>query len=142
MKQLNKWQNAIFMVSALLMVVGAGAGIFRWYYFPYVYAVGAIGYASMQMLQRYEGRDFTIRRLRRVMLFSDVLLLLTAVFMFASQDNSLGLDRIIYLQYVNNNWVVVLLVAAVLQLYTTYRISSELEKEAIVHLHIISRWLK
>ena len=130
MKQLNKWQNAIFMVSALLMVVGAGAGIFRWYYFPYVYAVGAIGYASMQMLQRYEGRDFTIRRLRRVMLFSDVLLLLTAVFMFASQDNSLGLDRIIYLQYVNNNWVVVLLVAAVLQLYTTYRISSELEKEA------------
>ena len=130
MKQLNKWQNAIFMVSALLMVVGAGAGILRWYYLTYVYAVGAIGYASMQMLQRYEGRDFTIRRLRRVMLFSDVLLLLTAVFMFASQDNSLGLDRIIYLQYVNNNWVVVLLVAAVLQLYTTYRISSELEKEA------------
>ena len=130
MKQLNKWQNAIFMVSALLMVVGAGAGIFRWYYFPYVYAIGAIGYASMQMSQRYEGRDFTIRRLRRVMLFSDVLLLLTAVFMFASQDNSLGLDRIIYLQYVNNNWVVVLLVAAILQLYTTYRISSELEKEA------------
>lgn len=130
MKQLNKWQNAIFMVSALLMVVGAGAGIFRWYYFPYVYAIGAVGYASMQMLQRYEGRDFTIRRLRRVMLFSDVLLLLTAVFMFASQDNSLGLDRIIYLQYVNNNWVVLLLVAAILQLYTTYRISSELEKEA------------
>ena len=130
MKQLNKWQNAIFVVGALLMVIGAVAGIFKWYYFPYVYALGAIGYTSMQMLQRYEGRDFTIRRLRRVMVFSDVLLLLTAVFMFASQDNSLGLDRIIYLQYVNNNWVVVLLVAAILQLYTTYRISSELEKEA------------
>ena len=130
MKQLNKWQNAIFVVGALLMVVGAAAGIFKWYYFPYVYALGAIGYTSMQMLQRYEGRDFTIRRLRRVMVFSDVLLLLTAVFMFSSQDNSLGLDRIIYLQYVNNNWVVVLLVAAILQLYTTYRISSELEKEA------------
>ena len=130
MKQLNKWQNAIFVVGALLMVVGAVAGIFKWYYFPYVYALGAIGYTSMQMLQRYEGRDFTIRRLRRVMVFSDVLLLLTAVFMFSSQDNSLGLDRIIYLQYVNNNWVVVLLVAAILQLYTTYRISSELEKEA------------
>ena len=40
------------------------------------------------------------------------------------------LQMVIYLQYVNNNWVVVLLVAAVLQLYTTYRISSELEKEA------------
>lgn len=130
MKQLNKWQNAIFIMSALLMVIGAATGIFRWTYFPYVYAIGAIGYASMQLLQRYEGRNFTIRRLRRFMILSDILLLLTGVLMFASQDNALGLDRLIYLQYVNNNWVVILLVAAVLQLYTTYRISNELEKEA------------
>ena len=130
MKQLNKWQNAIFIVSALLMVAGAGAGLFRWPYFPYVYAMGAVGYASMQLLQRYEGQNFVIRRLRRVMILSDVLLLFTGVLMFASQDNALGLDRYVYLQYVNNNWVVILLVAAILQLYTTYRISSELEKEA------------
>ena len=130
MKQLNKWQNAIFIMSALLMVIGAATGIFRWTYFPYVYAIGAIGYASMQLLQRYEGRNFTIRRLRRFMILSDILLLLTGVLMFASQDNALGLDRLIYLQYVNNNWVVILLVAAVLQLYTTYRISNELENEA------------
>ena len=130
MKQLNKWQNAIFIVSALLMVAGAAAGLFRWSYFPFVYAMGAVGYASMQLLQRYEGRNFVIRRLRRVMILSDVLLLFTGVLMFASQDNALGLDRYVYLQYVNNNWVVILLVAAILQLYTTYRISSELEKEA------------
>lgn len=130
MKQLNKWQNAIFIVSALLMVAGAAAGLFRWPYFPYVYAMGAVGYASMQLLQRYEGQNFVIRRLRRVMILSDVLLLFTGVLMFASQDNALGLDRYVYLQYVNNNWVVILLVAAILQLYTTYRISSELEKEA------------
>ena len=82
------------------------------------------------MLQRYEGNNYVIRRLRRVMILSDVLLLFSGALMFASQDNALGLDRIVYLQYINNNWVVILLVSAVLQLYTSFRISNELEKEA------------
>lgn len=130
MKQLNKWQTAISFIGALLMVAGAVLSILRWSYFSYVYAVGAIAYVAMQMLQRYEGRNFTIRRLRRIMLLSDVLLLFVAVLMFASQGNALGLDWIYYLSYVRNNWVVVLLIAAILQLYTSYRIGAELEKEA------------
>jgi len=130
MKQLNKWQEILFALSALVMVVGAGAGIFRWSYFPYVYSVGAIGYVCLQLLQRYEGRNIAIRRLRRVVIMSDFLLLLTGVFMFASQGNTLGLDRYLYMQYIQNNWVILLLVAAVLQLYTSFRISNEIEKEA------------
>ena len=35
-----------------------------------------------------------------------------------------------YLIYTMNKWVVVLLVAAVLEVYTTHRMSNELEKEA------------
>ena len=130
MKKLNNWQNAIFLVGALLMVAGAVLSFLKWTYFPYIYAIGAMGYASMQMLQSYEGNNITIKRLRRIMLLSDVLLLLVAVLMFASQGNALGLDWIYYLNFVRNNWVVVLLIAAVLQLYTSFRISSELEKEA------------
>ena len=49
--------------------------------------------------------------------------------MFASHGNALGLDWLYYLNYVKNNWVVLLLLASILQLYTTYRISNELEKE-------------
>jgi len=63
-------------------------------------------------------------------LLSDILLLFVAVLMFASQGNALGLDWIYYLNYVHNNWIVVLLIAAALQLYTSFRIGSELEKEA------------
>lgn len=129
MRQLNKIENTIFLIGALLMLAGAVAGLFRWQWFPYVYAVGAVCFASMQMLQRYEGTNFTIRRLRRIMLLSDVLFLVTALLMFAGQGNALGLDWIYYLNYVKNNWVVLLLLAAILQLYTTYRISNELEKE-------------
>ncbi len=130
MRQLNNWQNAIFLVGALLMVVGAGASLLQWPVAPYVFAFGALGFASMQMLQRYEGSNFVIRRLRRIMLLSDVLFLVSAVLMFASQENVFGLSHITYLQYVYNKWVVTLLIAAILQLYTTHRIDNELEKEA------------
>jgi hypothetical protein len=50
--------------------------------------------------------------------------------MFAGNGNPLGFDQITYISYIRGNWVVLLLLAAVLQLYTTYRISSELEQEA------------
>ena len=112
------------------MVVGAGASLLQWSAAPYVFALGALGFASMQMLQRYEGSNFVIRRLRRIMLLSDVLFLVSAVLMFASQENVFGLSHITYLQYVYNKWVVTLLIAAILQLYTTHRIGNELEKEA------------
>ena len=130
MKQLNKIESSIFALGALLKLAGAVMGLFKWMWFPYLYAVGAICFASMQMLQRYEGSNLVIRRLRRIMLLSDVLFLFTAVLMFANQGNALGLDWIYYLNYVKNNWVVLLLLAAILQLYTTYRIDHELEKEA------------
>jgi hypothetical protein len=130
MNELNKTQNMIFLAGAVLMVVGAGASLVQWAVAPYLFALGALGFASMQMLQRYEGQSFVIRRLRRIMLLSDVLFLVSAVLMFASQGNVFHLDHITYLQYIYNKWVVTLLIAAILQLYTTHRISHELEKEA------------
>lgn len=83
----------------------------------------------MQMQQRYEGRSVTIRRLRRIMLLSDVMFLVAALLMFAGQDNIFGLDHLTFLQYVYNKWVVALLIAAILQLYSMHRINQELEKE-------------
>jgi hypothetical protein len=130
MRQLNKWQTVIYLAGATLMVVGAGGQLLQWGAAPYVYALGALGFASMQMLQRYEGSSFVIRRLRRIMLLSDVLFLVSAVLMFASQGNIFHIDHLTYLQYVYNKWVVTLLIAAILQLYTSHRIGQELEKEA------------
>lgn len=130
MKQLNKFQTFIFLAGALLMVVGAGASLLQWSLAPYVFAVGALGFTTMQMLQRYEGTNFVIRRLRRIMLLSDVMFLVSAVLVFASQGNMFHLSQITYLQYVYNKWVVTLLIAAILQLYTTHRIGNELEREA------------
>ena len=130
MKELNKIQTAIFLFGGILMAIGAGTTLLGWGSAPYIYAIGALGFASMQMLQRYEGQNFTIRRLRRMMLLSDVLFLVAALLMFASKGNVFGLSYITYIEYVYNKWVIVLLIAALLQLYSMHRIGSELDKEA------------
>ena len=130
MKELNKLQTAIFLFGGILMAVGAGTTLLGWGSAPYIFAIGALGFSSMQMQQRYEGQNFTIRRLRRMMLLSDVLFLVAALLMFASKGNFLGLSYITYIEYVYNKWVVLLLAAALLQLYSMHRIGSELEKEA------------
>lgn len=130
MKQLSKTESALFLIGGLLMVAGAAGSLFLQWWAAYAFAPGSLLYAAMQMRQRYEGTDITIRRLRRIMLISDVLFLLAALLMLANKSNFLGLDFLIYLQYVHNNWIVLVLLAAVLQLYTTHRIAHELDKEA------------
>ena len=129
MKQLSKWETYVMLVGGLLMVVGAGANVLFCSWAPYVFAPGSLLFVAMQLRQRYEGRDFTIRRLRRIQIISDVLFLVAGLLMIANQSNFLPLDQLSYIKYVHNNWVVVLLVAAVLQLYTSHRITNELEKD-------------
>ena len=130
MKQLSKLQNAIFLGGAILMLLGAAMGMFWKEVAPYVFSIGALAYVSMQVQQRYEGQNYTIQRLRRIMLISDILLILVAALMFADYGNPFGLEHLTWLNYIHNNWVVALLLAALIQLYTVFRIDSELRQEA------------
>ena len=129
MRQLSKTETILLLLGGLLMVVGAGASMFLQSWASYVFAPGALLFVAMQLRQRYEGNNFTIRRLRHIMIISDLLFLVAALLMFANQSNFLGLDYLSYIKYVHNNWIVVLLVAAILQLYSSYRIANELEKD-------------
>lgn len=128
MRQLNKIENTILLFGAVMMVIGSGANIFAQPWAPYVFGMGTVGYVLMQLKQKYEGSNVAIKRLRRMVIISDVCLLLAALMMFANMDNLFRLDAVTYIKYVHNNWVVVLLVAAMLQLYTSHRISKEILK--------------
>ena len=130
MRQLSSIETAILLIGGLLMVVGAGGSMFLQSWAAYIFAPGALLFAAMQMRQSYDGNNFTIRRLRRIQLTSDVLFLLAGLLMLANQSNFFGIDLLLYIKYVHNNWIVVLLVAAILQLYASHRIANELEKEA------------
>lgn len=129
MRQLSKWETAVMLLGGLLMVVGSGAYVLLRSWAAYVFAPGALLFVAMQLRQRYEGSNVNVRRLRRMVFFSDFLFLLAGLLMIANESNFFGISQLAYLQYVHNNWIVVLLLAAILQLYTSHRIANELEKE-------------
>ena len=129
MKQLSKIKTILYATGGMLMVVGALLAILRFDFAPLLFIPGVVMFVSMQMLQRYDGENINIKRLRRIMLMSDVLLMVSALLMYAGHGNPFQLDQITYVQYIGNNWVVALLIGAVLQLYATHRIGKELEKE-------------
>ncbi|MBR3522123.1 MAG: hypothetical protein IKN75_06360 [Prevotella sp.] len=137
MRELTKIQSIILAVGALLMVVGTGCVVFD--FMPQiasvVFAVGAVMFVAMQAQNVYTGSNFTIIRLRRIMLFADACFIIAAVlllenayrFIFPLFQGSIeGYNN--YVRYINNNWVVALLVAAILEMYTTHRIESEIKK--------------
>ena len=137
MRQLSRRESLALFIGACLMVVGAGLYVFgEQLVAPWIFTPGTLLFAAMQIRQRYEGTDITLRRLRRIMLTGACFFVVSALFMIENSYHFVypvflkyGIDGYnAYLVYVHNNWVVALLVAAVLQLYSTHRISSELNK--------------
>lgn len=140
MKQLNSLQNLIFLAGGALMVIGVALNFFDFQQVAAcLFLVGAVCFGGMQMMQTYEGNNVVIRRLRRIMTLADVLFIVSGLLLLEQNFNFLmplfqknGMQGMIYYaQYVvHNNWVLVLFVAALLELYTMHRISSELAEEA------------
>lgn len=121
MKKLNKIQTLLFRLGGIAMLVGAVLNPLESKVAPYIYCVGALMFASMQMMESYEGNSFVIRRLRRQQIIGSLLLMLSGVAMFGNAF------RIEYMRH--NEWLIVMLIAAILELYTAFRIPAELKKE-------------
>lgn len=102
------------MIGAGLLLIGAMLQITRWEFSPYLYTLGAIFFAYVQVMDGYEGKNLIVRRLRRQQILGAVLLVFAGVLMFFTR---------------HNEWILCLTVAAILELYTAFRIPSELEKE-------------
>ena len=111
---MSKTYQIIQGVGAVLLLVGAMLQITRWELSPIIYTIGAVMFAYVQVMSRYEGKNLIIRRLRRQQILGAVLLVFAGVLMFVTK---------------HNEWVLCLTIAAILELYTAFRIPSELEKE-------------
>lgn len=116
------------------MVIGAGcyAFIYAQQVVCWVYLAGALLFASMQVSETYEGNNQAVKRLKRIMTFADIffvlsgLLMVDSAYMFMRDSFT---DIVSYYNLVYNKWVLLLLVAAILEMYTMHRISAELKKE-------------
>lgn len=102
------------MAGAILLLLGAMLQITRWELSPVIYTIGAVLFAYVQVMDGYQGQNLTIRRLRRQQILGAVLLVFTGVLMFVMK---------------RNEWIVCLTIAAILELYTAFRIPAEMEKE-------------
>lgn len=121
MKELDKRLLALQLIAAVLMVVGAAVFIWNPIVATVLYTVGVLVFCPLQMMQRYEGKNFILRRLRRQQLLGLVAFLCAACCM-VMQVGRFGFTH-------RNEWVVFLAVGCVLELYTAFRIPAELEKE-------------
>ncbi|MBR6445441.1 MAG: hypothetical protein IKS94_03285 [Prevotella sp.] len=139
MRPLNRLQNLLFLVGGILMVLGATAFVLMWHreVACWVFLVGAVLFAVIQSMQMYEGNNTTIRRLKKILNVADLFFILAAILMVDTVHHFLlpifrsgGSDGYYtYIEYVYNKWVVLLLAAAILEVYATFRISSEFERE-------------
>ena len=123
---MSRVQSMLFLVGGILMVLGAGCFAFMYAreVACWIYLVGALLFAWMQVSEIYEGNNPTIKRLKRIMTLADILFVFSGLLMVDTFTNYTT-----YIEVVYNKWVLLLLVAAILEMYTMHRISSCLKKE-------------
>ncbi|MDE5985843.1 MAG: hypothetical protein K2H16_00980 [Prevotella sp.] len=147
MIQNNKYNGIIMLLGGLIMVVCTGLLIAsmlmsncNWAsvvvkIVPWAYIIGATAYVIAQRMDVKAGGTLTLRRLYSIQLISGIcfilagLLMVEHVYHFIQPLVVSNIDSYFtYIQVVHNNWVVLLLVGAILQMYTTHRISYETRK--------------
>lgn len=110
---MKKLIPALFIVGAVLLLAGAAVYITGWPYSPHVYTIGATLVALAQLNMPPQGNSLALKRLRRQQLTGAALLIGTGGLMFYTHGNE---------------WIVSLTIAALLELYTAWRIPQEEEK--------------
>ena len=110
MKQLI---SALHIAGAVMLLVGAAVYITQWEPAPYLYTIGATLVALAQFNTPLPRQTPVLKRLRRQQLLGALLLVVSGGFMLYTHGNE---------------WIVSVTVAAILQLYTAFRIPQVLEE--------------
>lgn len=134
MKKLNKIESILFMLGGMLMVTGIGCYVFMlapsvtcW-----IALTGSILFSTLHMMQAYEGSQLAIKRLKRILNIADLLSVIAGILIVDSTYNFLRPafeNQESYITYVYNKWVLLLLIAAILEVYATHRIDYLLKKQ-------------
>ena len=101
---MKKIRTILFVVSACLVLAGASLYLTQWTVAPYLFAVGAAGIAVNYLTTPVGDLDFRGRRLHRFNVMAGFLMVVASGFQFNGRKE----------------WVICLLIAAILQLYTAF----------------------
>ena len=106
-------REILAMLGAILLLVGAILKMSFGDVASYIYTVGAALFAVMQFIGRVRGGNFAVRRLVTMQTIGSFALVAAGVLMFTHH---------------RNEWMVAMTIGALLELYTAFRIPSEMEK--------------
>ncbi len=111
----EKSRGIIFLISSIAVIIGALLPLLaiNTLWASYLFAIGAAGIAICRLTYRYKGKNFRLKRLHHIETFASLFLLVASYFMFEG----------------NLDWVMFLMVFALLQLYTSFMIPREEKKE-------------
>lgn len=105
--------ETLYYVGGVMLLLGAVSKMLYPEYASYIYTAGAVLFAVMQFLCRYRGGGTTLKRLVFQQQLGGLCLIAAGVLMFT---------------HVRNEWIVAMLVGALFELYTAFRIPQEVEK--------------
>lgn len=114
-------KKILFYLGGTLLVVGAVLPTLLPAAAPWTLALGALLFAPIQIMERYEGRNVIIRHLRRQQILGALLLVVAAMLLFCSHFE--------IKPFRGNEWMIALVIATILEVYTAFRIGAEEEKE-------------
>ncbi len=113
MKINDKFKNTLFQVSAILVLVAAIAYNIDAMIGKCMMIIGVSGYATSVLTNGYKGKSIRGKRLYNILIIAVLLMVVSAYLMF--------IDR--------QQWVVTLLIAAVLTLYISIILPRVYKKE-------------
>lgn len=113
MKINPKLKNIFFQVSAILTLLAAIVFYFDTTIAKYIMVVGVAGFAAATFTTPYPGKGLRGKRLFNIQIFAVLLMAVSSFLMFKNMSE----------------WVVTLLISAVLTLYATIAMSMAYKKE-------------
>lgn len=111
---MKKELNILFMSGMVFALIGAAVYITHWEYAPYMFIIGSVTAAIAQIFSQPQVEKITLKRLYRQQMFGALFLVLTGILMLYTHGNE---------------WILCLLIAAVIELYTAIRIPQEEKKQ-------------
>jgi hypothetical protein len=114
---MKKIATAVFVFGSILLLISSVLVMEHVHWGKYTFAAGTAIYIIQRLRDNYSGDDFRLKRLNRFNLINSLLLVVISYMQFHGKTS----------------WVVLLLIVAVLEMYSSFRITayekSKLEAE-------------
>lgn len=135
---MRDFRDYVMMAGGIALIAGAVLRITGIAVAPYLYLGGAIIFGIAQIMDRYDGDSPVVKRLRAQQVLGALFLLISGFLMYAERwrpdiimnhQSGGAIHSTLVALTAPNNWILFMCIAAVFELYSSFRLDKELEKE-------------